>query len=109
MGNSVFYYYLDILDVLGHPTEIAKSRRSIGQKCIVDRLRVFARFISTSTLQTHAQQTRPLFLYVLSDPDAQLRYGGSGERFLGFVEYSARRLLRCRIPGRRCPQIVLRR
>jgi len=50
-----------------------------------------------------------LFLYVLSDPGAQLRYGGSGERFPGFVEYSARRPPRCRIPGRRCPRTVLRR
>lgn len=50
-----------------------------------------------------------LSLYVLSDPGAQLRYGGSGERFPGFVEYSARRRPRCRIPGRRCPRTVLRR
>jgi len=50
-----------------------------------------------------------LFPYVLSDPGAQLRYGGSGERFPGFVEYSARRRPRCRIPGRRCPRTVPRR
>lgn len=50
----------------------------------------------------------PLFLYILSDPGAQLHYGGSGERFPGFVEYSAKRRPRCRIPGRRCPRTILR-
>lgn len=57
----------------------------------------------------NTQHARPLFLYVLSDPGAQLRYGGSGERFPGFVEYSVRRRPRCRIPGRQYPRTVLRR
>lgn len=56
-----------------------------------------------------AQQKFSLFLYILLDLGARLRYDGSGERFPRFVEYSARRRPRCRIPGRRYPRTVPRR